>query len=122
MNLRFDIDDNDYVSVTIYPDSNEDEGELHRLSRQLLIRSPYREIIRRAQKGVYNHLSDKQYAVYLNKIKTLEQFFKFESPTPGLPSGSIGNINILLFLERIINAYLNDIDDYDLVEESEPNE
>lgn len=29
MNLKFDIDDNDYVSVTIYPDSNEDEGELH---------------------------------------------------------------------------------------------
>lgn len=121
MNLKFDIDDDNYVSVTIHPDDHEDEGELHRLSRELLIRCPYREIIRHAKMGAYNHMADTQYEVYVNKIKTLEQFFRFESPTPGLPSGPIGNINIFLFLERLINAYINisDEDDFDEAEENQ---
>lgn len=122
MNLKFDIDDNEDVSVIICPDSNEDEGELHQLSCQLYINNPCREIIHRAEMGAFNHLSRRQFDIYLNKIKSLEQFFKLERPTAGLPSGPIRRINIFLFLERIINAYLNDFDDYDVVEEPEPKE
>ena len=84
MNLVFDIDDDDYVSVTIVPDNSEDESELHSLSMKLNIRNPAQSIVERAKQGAFNHLSEEQYQTYLHKIKKLERFFgnKTLHPSP----------------------------------------
>ena len=102
MNLVFDIDDDDYVSVTIVPDNSEDESELHSLAMKLNIRNPAQNIIERAKQGAFNHLSDEQYQTYLHKIKKLERFFGNKNAPPK-PSKT----NIFMLLERLINVYVN---------------
>lgn len=108
MNLVFDIDDDDYVSVTIVPDNSEDEAELHSLSLKLNIRNPAPIIVDRAKHGAFNHLSRDQYTTYLHKIKRLEHFFNNKTP-----SGRIMpcKTNIFMLLERLINVYVNLNDD-----------
>ena len=102
MNLVFDIDDDDYVSVTIVPDNSEDESELHSLAMKLNIRNPAQSIVERAKHGAFNHLSEEQYHTYLHKIKKLERFFGNKNAPP-----KSSKINIFMLLERLINVYVN---------------
>lgn len=105
MNLIFDIDDDDYVSVTIAADTSEDELELHNLAQRLFVRSPGANIVARAKSGAFNHLSEEQYNTYLRKIKTIEKFFTYDLNL----SAPIRQrkTNIFLLLERLINTYIN---------------
>ncbi len=105
MNLIFDIDDDDYVSVTIAADKSEDELELHDLAQKLIIQSPAANIVARAKKGAFNHLSEEQYTVFLNKIKNIEKFFTYDLKDN--PPVRHRKTNIFLLLERLINTYIN---------------
>lgn len=109
MNLVFDIDDDDYVSVTIAADAAEDELELHNLAQRLMVRSPGANIVARAKRGAFNHLSEEQYSTYLRKIKTIEKFFTYD--LNGNAPLRARKTNIFLLLERLINTYINMDDD-----------
>ena len=105
MNLVFDIDDDDYISVTIAADAAEDELELHNLAQRLMVRSPGANIVARAKSGAFNHLSEEQYNTYLRKIKTIEKFFTYD--LNGSAPIRQRKTNIFLLLERLINTYVN---------------
>lgn len=118
MDLKFDIDDDSNMSVTIYPDKSEDEAELNQLANRLFINNPIKDILKRAQAGAFNHLSEKSYSHYLAQIKSLESFFEPDETATRIPAYSpMRRVNIFLFLERLINAYLNIPDDTDYDEE-----
>lgn len=104
MNLVFDIDEENYVSVTIVPDASESEADLHGISQKLYIRSPGASIVSRAKAGAFNHLSEEQYNTYLHKIKTLEKFFNYDGSNSAIKQKKV---NIFMLLERLINAYIN---------------
>ncbi len=104
MNLVFDIDDENYVSVTIAPDASDSVAELHGLAQKLYIRSPGANIVSRAKAGAFNHLSEEQYNTYLHKIKTLDRFFNYDGNNSALKQKKV---NIFMFLEMLINTYIN---------------
>ncbi len=117
MNLVFDINEFNEMSVTITPDRNDDEEELHQLAHRLYINNPVRDILRRAKNGAFNHLPREQYDHYISQIKLFESFFANEiAPYQTYNPGTMHRINIFLFLERIIEKYLN-LDDNDTIEE-----
>ncbi len=113
MNLSFDINSNNDVYASIWPDQGEDEEELHNLSQKLFITNPCKDINNRDSHGAFNHLSDVQHSIYLSKIRRLYHLFK---PNGSLSYRPIGlgaeRSNIFLLLESIINAYMNEFDDY----------
>lgn len=108
MNLVFDIDDDNYVSVTIVPDNSEDETELHNIAMKLNIRNPAPIIVQRAKSGAFNHLTREQYQTYLHKIKKLERFFAYQL-NGGQPKPV--KTNVFMLLERTINCLINAEDD-----------
>lgn len=100
MKLSLDICGSHIAGFKILLEEDEDDSYFHRLSKELLVINPAIEIADDIKAGVYNELSDEEYKVLLEEVKTFCSIFQNQS------AKGEKYLNIFELLERLINVYL----------------
>ncbi|MCR4684570.1 MAG: hypothetical protein K5649_03795 [Lachnospiraceae bacterium] len=107
MTIQYDLHGNTMHDLYLAPEVTENISELYNLSQELLVMNPVILFADKAKAGVFNNLSDAEYEKMLCHIKAFDTLFWDDTGR--------GNkyINIFMFVEKLMNALLLCIDQYE---------